>query len=91
MFLPQVCDWICAFTERFSMSLSLPLSFLVEARIDRFGVDLNPTEVVNKSLTLECPVYGVPTPVIKWYKEGARLDVDDRQHIYTTDDGKKDF
>ncbi|KAI1891477.1 hypothetical protein AGOR_G00144220 [Albula goreensis] len=53
------------------------------------GEGLSPKEVkikVNNTLTLECEAQAIPTPTLKWYKDGQLLRADD--HVIITANGR---
>ena len=50
---------------------------------------LAPTVVVNASVALACPVFGLPPPDVVWYKNGRRIDFAQQQHLYTDQGGQR--
>ena len=40
----------------------------------------NLSVVVGRPIAINCPVNGIPTPKIVWYKDGAVLDVSERNY-----------
>lgn len=61
----------------------------VPSSIDRSRVNFNPTVIANQSRILDCPVIGVPPPVITWYKNGFPLTPADMTRIRLRLDGRK--
>lgn len=62
---------------------------LVPANIDRLGHDLYPSVKVSQTRSLVCPVFGIPTPEVIWYKDGDLLSPNTNQYISTHDDGRR--
>nr|XP_022322237.1 hemicentin-1-like isoform X1 [Crassostrea virginica] len=54
------------------------LQVLVPAHIQRENINTEPRVILNRTLVLNCPVGGTPTPDIFWYKEGILLDLSHR-------------
>ncbi len=47
----------------------------VPPSIDESKLDKNPKVVVNRTLVLNCPAAGIPTPDIKWLRNGEPVNV----------------
>ena len=56
--------------------------------IDRTGLVLSPTVVANKSISLRCPVTGIPSPQVTWLKDGIPLNLDLNNRLRSEDSGK---
>jgi hypothetical protein len=46
---------------------------LVPARIENSNTISSPEVVVNGTITIHCPAFGVPPPNINWYIDGTHL------------------
>ena len=62
---------------------------LVPPTIDRTHLQLSRTVIANKSLSLECPVFGIPTPDVIWYKNTQPIDVIRDAHLYEDEQGQR--
>lgn len=57
--------------------------------IDKTDLELYPKVIVNKTLTLHCPVFGVPPPSIQWFKDGQMIWLDGLSHMKQEGEGQK--
>jgi hypothetical protein len=69
--------WICV------------ISIAVPSKIDEFRTNVNPRVIVNNPLTIACPAYGIPLPVISWYKDGEKMNVTTNENIQVDKDGEE--
>ena len=80
-------------TKKRSFCISIVLFYhtlcTVPSNIDRSRVNVNPSVIVNQSRILDCPVIGVPPPVITWYKDGLPLTPADMTRIRLRLEGRK--
>lgn len=75
--------------DGFTCSFELNLLVPVPTSIDRSRLDYYPTVIVNQSKTLECPVIGIPTPKITWFKDGVLFSVDGQPNVRLLQEGRK--
>lgn len=54
----------------------------VTPHIDREGLDLEPTVVLNRTLVLNCHANGIPNPEIVWLRNGELLDTNVHPNVY---------
>jgi hypothetical protein len=54
------------------------LEFTVPPTIDSINLEMRPKVIRGKSITLNCPVQGVPFPNITWLKDGNILEDSER-------------
>lgn len=48
---------------------NMQLRVLVRPTIDKSNIIGNPLGIVNKSITLECPSTGIPSPTVTWKRD----------------------
>ncbi|XP_062570988.1 hemicentin-1-like isoform X1 [Saccostrea cucullata] len=65
------------------------LQVLVPAYIQRDKIETEPKVILNRTLVLNCPVRGVPTPDITWYKEGILLDFSNSPRVEVLSSGRQ--
>ena len=46
------------------------LFFLVPPYINRLDIDVYPTVVENRTVIISCPADGLPSPIVKWLRNG---------------------
>ena len=47
--------------------------FTVPPSIEKGNVDQNPKVIQNRTITINCPASGIPTPEIMWLRNGEQL------------------
>ncbi|XP_048772936.2 hemicentin-1-like isoform X2 [Ostrea edulis] len=65
------------------------LHVLVPAYIQRVNVNTEPRVILNRTLVLNCPAVGAPTPDITWYKERLLLDVANSPRVEFLSSGRQ--
>lgn len=60
----------------------------VPATIDKFNKNFFPIVIAGQSKTIDCLVYGVPTPRVIWFKNGLILSLQDNPHMRLSFDGR---
>uniref|UniRef100_A0A1I7X4M9 Hemicentin-1 n=1 Tax=Heterorhabditis bacteriophora TaxID=37862 RepID=A0A1I7X4M9_HETBA len=63
------------------------LNVMTLPRIEREGIPSDIEDVEGRTITLSCPVYGMPTPTVTWLKAGRPLN--QHQNIKTSANGQK--
>lgn len=61
------------------------LRVLVPPEIDKSNIIGNPLAIVNRTISLECPSTGIPTPTVSWLKDGQPLSRRDPRISYAPD------
>ena len=61
----------------------------VPTSIDRTGIIRDPKVKITKTGTLDCPVLGIPTPVVKWLKNGEPIDVESNSRYSISKGGQR--
>lgn len=61
----------------------------VPSRINTRRLNTNPKVVVNGTVTVFCLATGVPTPNITWYKDGAKIDLEQLANIDIKNNGRE--
>ena len=51
------------------------MCFTVSPIIDLTNIEVEPKVVVNRSIVLNCPAGGVPTPEVKWLRNDEPLSI----------------
>lgn len=61
----------------------------VPPTIDQANVVKDPKVIVNNPITINCPVSGIPTPEIKWLKNGEEFDVNAHPNARLLSNGRQ--
>ncbi|TKR80918.1 hypothetical protein L596_014894 [Steinernema carpocapsae] len=78
-----------ASNEAGSTEVHLILKVLVPPEIDKSNIIQNPLAIVGRSISLECPVKGIPQPTILWMRDNIPMDVS--QAKYYIDQNNQTF
>ncbi|VDM60010.1 unnamed protein product [Angiostrongylus costaricensis] len=71
-----------ASNEAGSSDIDLILKVLVPPNIDKSNIIGNPLAIIDRSIYLECPVSGIPQPIVFWAKDGHAIDASDKRIIF---------
>ncbi|CAJ0583049.1 unnamed protein product, partial [Mesorhabditis spiculigera] len=75
--------FVCrASNEAGSSDVHILLRVLLAPTIDRSNIIGNPLAIINKSIVLECPYAGIPTPTMRWAKNGKLIESDDPHYSF---------
>ncbi|CAI4229355.1 unnamed protein product [Auanema sp. JU1783] len=72
-----------ASNEAGSSDIDLILKVLIPPKIDKSNIIGNPLAIVERGIILECPVFGIPQPVVSWSKDGVPIDLSDSRIVLT--------
>uniref|UniRef100_A0A0N4ZRH8 protein-tyrosine-phosphatase n=1 Tax=Parastrongyloides trichosuri TaxID=131310 RepID=A0A0N4ZRH8_PARTI len=64
--------------------IDINLKVLIPPKIDKSNLIQNPLAILNKTISLECPVSGIPQPTVTWLRDGINIDFDSEKYF---DDG----
>ena len=56
--------------------IQMTLRVLILPVIDKSNIIGNPLAIVNRSISLECPATGIPSPTVSWMKDAQPLRTD---------------
>uniref|UniRef100_A0A0K0D156 Down syndrome cell adhesion molecule-like protein Dscam2 n=1 Tax=Angiostrongylus cantonensis TaxID=6313 RepID=A0A0K0D156_ANGCA len=71
-----------ASNEAGSSDIDLVLKVLVPPKIDKSNIIGNPLAIIDRSIYLECPVSGIPQPIVSWAKDSRAIDASDKRIIF---------
>ncbi|KAK0404394.1 hypothetical protein QR680_017436 [Steinernema hermaphroditum] len=78
-----------ASNEAGSTKVPLLLKVLVPPEIDKSNIIQNPLAILGRSISLECPVRGIPQPSVLWTRDGIPVPVNG--HKYLLDQNNQTF